>query len=102
MSALRQASRLLPSQPTGMLRMFSTQADALSAMYPLHQPLSLASLFGTQPAAPAMPAAALLGWHALTPPAAQALLSLQPQQLPQPLLLPELDDLQSMEGEQII
>ena len=96
--SLRQVSRLLAGQPTATLRMFSTQVDALGGMFLPQQPLSLGSLFGMHPATPAMPPAALLGWHALTPAAAQALLSLQPQQLPPPLLLPELDDLGQLEG----
>lgn len=107
LTALRQASRLLAGQASGVqeaaaqaTRMFSSQAGALSGLLAQQQPFSLASLFGVQqvaaaaPAAPGVPvaASALLGRHVLTPSAAQALLSLQQQQQPAPALLPELGD----------
>lgn len=107
--SLRQASRLLASQAPGLpaaaalARAFTSQAGVLGGL--LRQPLSLGSLFGMQHAAPAAagvpPApATLLGRHALTPPAAQALLNLQQQQ-PAPALLPELGELiGGVEGEQ--
>lgn len=102
LASLRHASRILTGQLSGVQdaaalasRMFSSQAGALTGLLAQQQPFSLSSLFGMQQAvstAPVALAAAtpLLGRHALTPPAPQAVLNLQQQQ---PGLLPDLGQL---------
>lgn len=97
LSSLRQAGRLLASQPCTLARMFSSQASAVSSFLQ-QQPLSLGSLFGMQPAAAAVPQ---LGWPGLLPPSAAAALPLSlQQQQSAPALLPELADiLGGLEGE---
>ncbi|KAL4458811.1 hypothetical protein ABPG75_013676 [Micractinium tetrahymenae] len=102
LASLRQASNLLMGQAPGVqavaalaTRMFSSQAGALSSLLAQQQPFGLASLFGMQQAAAAAPGTAVpavLGRHALTPPAAQAVLNLQQQQ-PAPALLPQIEEL---------
>lgn len=114
LSSLRQASRLLASQPPAGLPatsmslrcMFSSHTDALSCLF--SQQVSLDSLL-QPPQLPAGTAAvatlqqlplppAVLGGHALLPSIAQALLNLQQQ--PTPALLPELGEaMRQVEGE---